>query len=342
MSKVSVRAWAVLGAGVLLLAGCSREATAPQAQRDDYEPAIVYTAQVKQVNAIHVMKSDGSGDRLLTPPNPPAASAVFSPDGHKIAYVAGEPKQVSVTDSDLKNARQLTKVAPAEPQINDSVALAFSPDGGMVAYTVSARTGSSIYVVDATGGEPRQLMAPFSAAGAPVSIPPLRAVFTPDSRAVVYDRFVKAGFGQRLEFSTIAQDVRGGKSEELSLPVPDGIVAPREEFRGVPAELGYSRDGKKVVYQLSVSPVKTSLFIADADFTNPRKLVDLKDHLAEWTLPSFSPDGSEIVYTDTLFELGAQAIFMVNADGTGQRQVSKPQRGEYHMSPSWGYVARQN
>ncbi|WP_196233470.1 TolB family protein [Mycobacterium kansasii] len=214
---------------------------------------IVYTSQVAQVNSLHIMNADGSGERVLRPPDPPAESAVFSPDGHKIAYIAGKPAQVFVTDSDLKSARPLTKAVAAESHINESVALAFSPDGKTVAYVESATGGSSIYVVDATGGEPRQLMAPFGASEAPVSVPPLRVVFTPDSRAVVYDRLAKADFGQRLVFATIADVVQGDKTDELTLPVPEGVIATREDFRGVPAQLGYSRDGKKIVYQLSVS-----------------------------------------------------------------------------------------
>lgn len=339
MCKLSVRACAGLGASVLLLAGCSHGPTAREGEPDRGDLVISYTTQVAQVNSIHIMKADGSGDRVLRQPDPPAESAVFSSDGRKIAYIAGKPAQVFVTDSDLKNARPLTKAVSAQSHINDSVALAFSPDGKMVAYVESVTGDSSIYVVDVTGGEPRQLMAPF---GAPVSVPPLRVVFTPDSRAVVYDRFVKAGFGQRLVFSTIADVVQGDKTDELALPVPDGIIATREELRGIPAQLAYSRDGKKIVYQLSVSQGRNALFVADADLTKPRKLADLKDPRAEWTLPTFSPDGSQIAYTDTLFDVGAQAIFVVNTDGTGQRQISKPQRGEYHASPSWGYAARHN
>lgn len=341
-SKLSARAGAVLGAGVLLLAGCAREATPREAESGPGDLVIVYTSQVAQVNSLHIMNADGSGERVLRPPDPPAESAVFSPDGHKIAYIAGKPAQVFVTDSDLKSARPLTKAVAAESHINESVALAFSPDGKTVAYVESATGGSSIYVVDATGGEPRQLMAPFGASEAPVSVPPLRVVFTPDSRAVVYDRLAKADFGQRLVFATIADVVQGDKTDELTVPVPEGVIATREDFRGVPAQLGYSRDGKKIVYQLSVSRGRNALFVADANFTNPRKLADLKDPRAEWTLPTFSPDGTQIAYTDTLFDVGAQAIFVVNADGSGVRQVSKPQRGDYHTSPSWGYAARHN
>ncbi|OOK75565.1 hypothetical protein BZL30_4024 [Mycobacterium kansasii] len=64
-----------------------------------------------------------------------------------------------------------------------------------------------------------------------MSVPPLRVVFTPDSRAVVYDRLAKADFGQRLVFATIADVVQGDKTDELTLPVPEGVIATREDFR---------------------------------------------------------------------------------------------------------------
>ncbi|WP_205875529.1 TolB family protein [Mycobacterium camsae] len=295
---------------------------------------IAYALGKGSASAMHIISVDGSGDHVPTPVGQIADLPAFSADGQRLAYVAGEPKQVFVTHDNLGNAQQLTKDAPTEAHPSKRL-VAFSPDSRRIAYVDSRLAGNTIFVVDAAGGTPKQLVGPLK--GRP-PFPSVRVVFAPDGQAVVYDAFVKESNG-RNEFETNA--VRTGATETLRLPVPDNAVGRTEDFRGVPAQLQYSRDGSKIVYQLSVRSC-SALFIADANFSNPRKLVELADTGGGYIAPSFSPDGSQIAYAETLFDIGGQAIFVVNADGSGQHQVTKPKAGEYDISPSWGYAARRN
>ena len=50
-------------------------------------------------------------------------------------------------------------------------------------------------------------------------------------------------------------------------------------------------------------------------------------------LTDWSPDGAQIAYSGDI--LGMRAIYVMNADGTGQRRLTDPEEGTMDLDPSW-------
>jgi Tol biopolymer transport system component len=314
---------ATASAIALVVGGCSREAASPRAVSDGKELAIAYTSIPIESNPdtkIHVMKPDGSDDHVLTRLEKYASYAAFSPDGHKMAFVAGTPSQLFVMDSDGANVRQLTKSSKHVHFV------AFSPDGKRIACIdrdhkdQEAQRTNALYVIDAGGGEPMRLVERFTGVQRP------RPAFTPDGGAIVFDKVDDPSQEFAGAYGTYSVNLK--TRETTRLPIP--IVAS-------PSQLQYSRDGSRITYVLTEEGSHPALYVADASFSNARKLVELNAN--DDVAPSFSPDGRPIAYTDAVSKFGSgKAIFVVSADGSDRRQVSKPGDEEIQTAPSWGLI----
>ena len=85
-----------------------------------------------------LMRSDGSGQRVLTPS--PATEPQWSPDGSRIAFVF---TGLHVIDADGTDERQLAATATAD--------MDWSPDGRQIAYSADVGSNRDVYVVNADG-----------------------------------------------------------------------------------------------------------------------------------------------------------------------------------------------
>lgn len=95
----------------------------------------------------------------------------------------------------------------------------------------------------------------------------------------------------------------------------------------------FSPDGMSIVYSKAVrrSFPSLALFIINADGTQERRLSRLSYTPTEPMQPAWSPDGSRIAYTAQSIPGGAPQIWVMNADGTHARQVTR--YGGAH--PTW-------
>jgi Tol biopolymer transport system component len=112
---------------------------------------ILYTAQIDNTSAIHLVRPDGSGDRILhqipAPGTKAIFSAAFSPDGIRILFDQGTDSgfDVYVMEADGSDVRPITYTG----QDYDP---AWSPDGTRIAFTrQGSGAQSDIYVMDADG-----------------------------------------------------------------------------------------------------------------------------------------------------------------------------------------------
>lgn len=128
--------WLVPAAGIVILAACA--AVGIVVARWSHEPPkVVYTQ--------------------LTDFTDSAVAPALSPDGHMVAFIRGNGGFLSTDEIYVKllpngEARRLTD--DARPKY----ALAFSPDGSEITYTVLQGTVFSTYAVSALGGEPHLLL----------------------------------------------------------------------------------------------------------------------------------------------------------------------------------------
>jgi Tol biopolymer transport system component len=142
---------------------------------------------------IYVMDVDGGNPIRLTGDDVLSADPAWSPDGKRIAFVAvpppepGSPEpqgrpQIYVMDADGGSVRRLTSfhLGPRD--------LAWSPDGASLAFgTVS----SDIFVMDATGASPRQIVASLVAPDG--SFENGEPAWSPDGRRLLFTRSAEDG-----------------------------------------------------------------------------------------------------------------------------------------------------
>jgi Tol biopolymer transport system component len=187
----------------------------------------------------------------------------------------------------------------------------FSPDGTRLLYLREVDDIRTRLFVVAVGG------------GAPVEVSSgdlvdLRAwAWSPDSTQIAYASLVD-GFPQ----VTIAQ-ADGSAARTLDLGTPADYPAWRPP------------DGRELVVRLGTGTLKLDLAVVSADGTSIRPLglerTGINNPRYEFEGPAWSPDGTRIAY-QTLHPGDIFRRHMVNADGSGNRQLTK---GPENLNEGW-------
>ena len=164
-----------------------------------------WIAQASGVRELHVVKSDGTGDQVLTASN--VADPVFSGDGQRVAFgvaASGSTKLGAVTVHDFGGAADVTVTASTSRTWE---ALAFSPDGQALVLTSLENTLAAAPAAKA--GAFVELSA--SVSQSQPSAPPLAlcAVAGGDAAVLASSRAVTVG------------PIAGGGSHALAVPVDD-------------------------------------------------------------------------------------------------------------------------
>lgn len=306
---------------------------------------------------IYVRPTAGGADRPLTSDGSQNVQPAWSPDGRRIAYHSMVRGGIWIIPADGGAARQISDFG-ARPT--------WSPDGRRVAFQSDAAADigpaarpanlpSTIWVVEADGGQPRPLTqrgVPTGGHGAPT--------WSPDGRHVA---FVSAGFALSQIW---AVDAAGGEPfpivtdvaaafDPAYLPDARALVftashmvwrvpldddgrpsGSRQAF--VPASLegvrhlSVARDGR---IALSALHLEASLWSVSIDAAGnakgaPHPLTNDTRHRN--SLPAFSPDGRRIAVMSSVTG-SLPDVWTMNADGTDLRQVTDD-RG-YEADPAW-------
>jgi Tol biopolymer transport system component len=254
-----------------------------------------------------IVRPDGSGERVVVPA--PAECPQVSPDGTKLAIAFG------VVNIDGTNRR-------AFPNTAGRVTLGcstWSPDGTRLAvegFNDADRSENGIYLVDSDDGGNASRLTTNDQNGNDIP-----GDWSPDGRQISFLRGVGAEQG---ELWTV--DVADGSARRV---IPDDI----EGFSA------WSPDGQWLVAGRKLVQGQASQFILVRPDGSDLREIDLPE-IHNWaTTPSFSPDGTRLVFRMAVGTSMNADIYTMKLDGTDVIQITDtPNDNEYFVD--WGIEPR--
>ena len=266
----------------------------------------------------------GLGSRLLDPlqdglPPRQIREAAWSPDGRKIVYVSRSDRNtwdLYLINADGSGQRMLTSVG--------SATTAWSPDGRKIAFVgppiADGSDRRSLFVINVDGSGKRRLA---SKGGDPA--------WSPDGR--------KIAFVEGSNLSVVNAD--GSGRRRLA-----GNQVPGSRTGGWMSISAWSPDGRKILF-LSDKGIPCDacyrIYVVNADGSGERRLTNNRtpgpptpSTVQSNFAPAWSPDGRRIAFVRTtgfLSPLGE--VWVMNADGTEQRRLTREASGWPYFALAW-------
>ncbi len=224
----------------------------------------------------------------------------FSAKGERLVFERSR-REIWTARSDGSDAQRVKGVP--EPWYTVAMSPALSPDGQSIVY-FAAELGPNgdLWIVPASGGEPRRITSDLTEASDPI--------WMPDGRSIV---FSSLRGGSRTLWRA---RVDGGEPEPLTIGAGDDI------------EPALSSDGRTILYTNVRNEWR--LLVTGLASWEPRTIVERRTELL-W--PRFSPDGASIAFFGR-GQAGDVQLFVVSADGHEVRQLTTG-RGQINTMPRW-------
>jgi TolB protein len=234
-------------------------------------------------------------------------------------------REIWVAKPDGSGLRQVTHVKPNYADFGAK----WAPDGSRLVFTRCTRAPDegrcTIWSVESAGTGQQMLSRACRAKAATVRCPDDEgAVYSPDARRIAFDRFTDTN--TIMVSDTHLQHARAIFSFGHEKGAPD-VKLP-----------AWSPDGKRLAFEVcncngtSHKPVNgRAIYIVNVDGTGPRRLTQWSLHAGA---PSWSPDGSRILFSSTTADNGAPGpaggnLYTVRPDGTDLHQLT-------HLAPTDG------
>lgn len=300
---------------------------------------------------IWVMDSDGSDKMLLNTIETWDSSAVWSPDGSKIAFVAGTERglyrdsnygphdggDIWIMNRDGSGKKQLTtkETYDYSPQ--------WSPDGSKILF-VSEPSGNeeiyeackSIWVMNSDGSDKKQLTAfetndilpSWSPDGSKIAYVSSR--YTVKTMSDLYrETYVfRPEFKEQLNRSIWVMNSNGSDKTQLTTAI---------ESCGRPV---WSPDGSKIAFISGSGHYPSDLLVMNSDGSNLKKLTAIKNteqimsrfqvisiFKRYFLSPTWSPDGTKILFVSN------ESIYVINSNGSNKMQLTTNETCA--KSPAW-------
>ncbi len=254
---------------------------------------------------------------------------VFSSDRHN-----GGGLSIWTMNADGSNPTRLTDEKSRTDRLASFVHIsdvmaAWSPDGTKIAFISNRDSTSSIYIVNADGTNLHLVTDRLSNLGGPA--------WSPDNKKIA---FVVSRFPFGLERATSDVYVINSDGTGLTKLMSDS---------GEDRDVTWSPDGKQIAFASNRDPDRRwRIWVMNSDGSNQRRLTDIHDtsnpiFYSDMT-PSWSPDGTKILFTGSrdfngtrnCYVVNCSEIFVMNADGRNDHAITNdPQRGGIYSSPKW-------
>lgn len=287
---------------------------------------------------IFSMNVDGSDARQLTHYGGLDDEPAWSPDGRRLAFISSRSHaDLYVMNADGSHPVPLTTGL-------DVSEFVWSPDGRRIAFTGHRNETRAIYIVDTTGSG---LMKLNDHADSPA--------WSPDGRRIAF-HFSQAAFDSSIfvinpdgsglqqvtdqlswapmwspDGTSIAFIGEGNEAGDLYVMPSDGSAAPQLLHPNIDAAT-WSPDSQRLAF--TTRGLDNSLFVIHVDGSQLKELAARNDGIGP---PVWSPAGEWIAFTAVPGSWGKRgtllAIYVVRADGSGLRQITK-MAGE-HREPAW-------
>lgn len=255
---------------------------------------LMHVTNTKPMNMkadIYVMKADGTEMKKITGDEKNEFVSSWSKNGKRIyfgATVAGSKEgDIFAVNLDGTNLVQLTKNnrRNAAPNV--------SPDGKWIVFnSESVEHKPQIYVMDAAGKNQKALTNDDTIAF-------YNPLWSPDGKKIVY--YVERG-DNKDQIWTMNAD--GTNQTLLTNNIGHNFYP------------SWSADGKQIIFTSNRDGEKEVIYSMNADGTNVKRLLKTNSFYAR-----FSPDGKHIAFISGKFP--SNNIFIANADGSGEAQVTK-------------------
>jgi Tol biopolymer transport system component len=266
---------------------------------------------------IYLINADGTGETNLTKTKASTEAAPsWSPEGKKIAYLRGSDPSgelftdIYMTNSDGTSQTRLIKARDSRYFEGGFESPEWSPDGEKIAFIRTTRvfpdesapasaapvTGpSGLYTMNPDGTALRKLSEEMSYAQSPL--------WSPDGKQIAFSG---------PEQGVYVVNANGTQLRELLPNVQASYID----------SYAWSPDGKEIVFAAVNYRGELDIYVIDdgdpvqTDLTGTRTSIEDE--------PSWSPDGKQIAFTrsDVRNVHVDQGVYMMNADGTGQKRLA--------------------
>ena len=303
---------------------------------------------------VMVVGADGTGRRSLYSTSDTFLSVLWSPDGRGVVVAADDLIVLVPVAAGAQRVLARDVAGLTGPQ--------WSPDGSRLAF---ARSGQ-LFTMSASGGGMVALTDPLRAGAGPAAEFDSSPQWSPDGRSVAFIRAVTMsprGVIERQEIWVVPAG--GGAARQVTKPTDDrtfrtelawledrslvysralifnrrGVLSVRPDGTKLSRlELGalapaFSPDGRSIAFVVNANPsvpVRGELFVMRSDGSNVRQLTRSDGQEGS---PSWSPDGSRIVFTRAVPNGNRSAVYTIRADGTGLRRLRAPTA--QYTGPAW-------
>ena len=274
---------------------------------------------------------------------PPASEATFAGKNGNIVFAGSAGKFRSglvLVDSNGGHRKVLARSRGLDQLYGTP---AFAPSGRRIAYEHSGGHpfGTHIEVIGVNGKGTRQL----------TSGPGHDPAFSPQGR-IAFDSFrhgnsfifvmrgngshvKRLGTGSSPAFSPNAGLIAFNTSRRrMDVMRADGSHRRRI---GPGADPDFAPNGKSILFVGQDASGFDQLFVERIDGSHERQITSNSRRNLGFRNPGFSPDAKRIVFEASDVSGGSDDIYMVNADGTGQRQITTDGTS---AAPDWGPAPR--